>query len=402
MNYYEEFNIDPFLSIKEIEDILNSEKRKWTMRVNAADLEKRQLAEKKVQLISKAEKVFKDEESKREYDQELKERQKKRPEPEARGGQGSGPSMDWQKANRIAADLVNQNKLKEALKYARMARDLDPMHPESWNLIGVIEVKLNRRTDAINSYLKASQLDPNNLIILNNLGFNYLILNRLSEARSMAERAMNLNNKDERTIHLMSRLLIAEASYDESIELLERGLKLHPDSLNLKQAISDAYKEKAFSYCHYDRARKAYFIVEGDNIESIIKNFEKANEYYPSKELKNNIDWAKEHSEKSFDAKNKKLFIIPAIMLLYVRGIIGISVVLLITYIIYKASIKTAWQKNREEIFGEDYTIKKAGSVVKDMASFTGEKLKETKKVVEEKIDEEKSKGEEARAEKEE
>lgn len=68
MNFYEEFALDKQASIQEIQEKLNDLGRLWQKRINAPDIKKRQEAELILAQIAEAKAVFKDEESRREYD----------------------------------------------------------------------------------------------------------------------------------------------------------------------------------------------------------------------------------------------------------------------------------------------------------------------------------------------
>lgn len=71
-NYYEEFGISSELSLEEIQKHLVTERKKWSLRLNAADLDRRQKAEQKLNLLDEAVKVFIDDYSKKKYDAELR------------------------------------------------------------------------------------------------------------------------------------------------------------------------------------------------------------------------------------------------------------------------------------------------------------------------------------------
>ncbi len=70
-NYYELFSLDKSLGIDEINEKLHEEKKKQIGRQNAANLDKRQEAERLLAKIMEAENVFKNEASKSEYDKQL-------------------------------------------------------------------------------------------------------------------------------------------------------------------------------------------------------------------------------------------------------------------------------------------------------------------------------------------
>lgn len=77
VNYYEEFGLNPDMSSEEISAALFKEKKKWIIRQNASDMEKRQKAEKKIALIEEAVLVFADKLKRDQYDLKILKNQKK-------------------------------------------------------------------------------------------------------------------------------------------------------------------------------------------------------------------------------------------------------------------------------------------------------------------------------------
>ena len=71
VNYYEELELDPSMSSKDISEALFKIGQKWGRKQNSPDLERRQEAERKVLLINEAKMVFADEAKRRQYDAEL-------------------------------------------------------------------------------------------------------------------------------------------------------------------------------------------------------------------------------------------------------------------------------------------------------------------------------------------
>ena len=85
-NYYELFSLDKSLGINEINEKLHEEEKKQIGRQNAANIDKRQEAERLLVKIMEAENVFKNEASRSEYDKQLLESN--------RGKKGPGNKID--------------------------------------------------------------------------------------------------------------------------------------------------------------------------------------------------------------------------------------------------------------------------------------------------------------------
>ena len=71
-NYYRELNIAPTATEEEIKKAILRERRLWSNRTNAPDLERKQEAERKVALLANAEQVLLDPARKQQYDHALR------------------------------------------------------------------------------------------------------------------------------------------------------------------------------------------------------------------------------------------------------------------------------------------------------------------------------------------
>lgn len=71
INYYEEFNLNPNMSIEEINAALFEAKKTWSRKQNSPNLERRQEAERKVVEIDECSKILTDSDKRKQYDAEL-------------------------------------------------------------------------------------------------------------------------------------------------------------------------------------------------------------------------------------------------------------------------------------------------------------------------------------------
>lgn len=71
VNYYAELGLDRGASVEQLESELKALRKKWISRQNAADTDKRQKAERMVELIREATEILLDADKKKKYDKEL-------------------------------------------------------------------------------------------------------------------------------------------------------------------------------------------------------------------------------------------------------------------------------------------------------------------------------------------
>ncbi len=77
INYYEEFNLNPNMTIEEISAALFEEKKTWSRKQNSPNLERRQEAERKVVEIDECSNILTDEGKRKEYDEALRQEQQR-------------------------------------------------------------------------------------------------------------------------------------------------------------------------------------------------------------------------------------------------------------------------------------------------------------------------------------
>lgn len=81
INYYVELGLDPSMDEAALEKALRTLKKKWTTRTNAADLEKRQKAERMIALLNEASRILCNKEDRADYDRKLNREKNKQTAP---------------------------------------------------------------------------------------------------------------------------------------------------------------------------------------------------------------------------------------------------------------------------------------------------------------------------------
>jgi tetratricopeptide (TPR) repeat protein len=110
----------------------------------------------------------------------------------------------------IASELVESNRLAEAIEDCRKALEYSPCYPEAHNTLGAIYVKQEKYDEAIASYRKALECDPGYGDPCYGMANAYLKQKRYAEAESEAKEALRRN-----PIHLPSMYCLATALHNE-------------------------------------------------------------------------------------------------------------------------------------------------------------------------------------------
>ncbi|HZI52660.1 MAG TPA: tetratricopeptide repeat protein [Chitinophagaceae bacterium] len=121
---------------------------------------------------------------------------------------------------------------KEALEMLTVAIQADPMNPNLYFAQGTVYDKLNRKTEAGDSYKKAIELKPDYFEAYYNLGAMYF-----NEAAEMANKANDLKSNDEYNKAKKQ----FDAKFKEAQPYLEKAHELNPKDTNTMISLKQLY-----------------------------------------------------------------------------------------------------------------------------------------------------------------
>jgi len=136
----------------------------------------------------------------------------------------------------VAADLLNT-----ALEHLNRARELSPLNTDhTANLARAhrtwadSEPDLQARTEHLEEasalYAEATELSPNNAILMNEWGMTFASLGDAARARECYERSLALDDRYATTLLLLSDLAIGHEDWAAALPYLERASELSPSS----------------------------------------------------------------------------------------------------------------------------------------------------------------------------
>jgi tetratricopeptide (TPR) repeat protein len=193
------------------------------------------------------------------------------------GGSAGGRDPDAVAAVEAAAKLLGEEKYKEAVVEANKALKIDPTFPEAYIVKGEVLKKtedyqgaakafsdaLNFAPDAVAAYngrgeaymevgqidvaiddfRKAQERDPNNPVVLSNLG--HLLVNNAGDATNglrILTDAIALNDKDARAYRDRGLAHAQLSEFDESIADMKKAAEIEPDNYENYQMMAAIYQ----------------------------------------------------------------------------------------------------------------------------------------------------------------
>lgn len=142
-----------------------------------------------------------------------------------------GPPFATEDAARLlaaAGDALKRGALLEAELASRQVLSRHRDHPEALNLLGLVALGRDRRTDAIDAFRKAAGRSPKSAMIRCNLAFAYRADGRLEDAVREARHAARLD-PDLATAHTVIGTSLADLDRpEEALDPLLRALERQP------------------------------------------------------------------------------------------------------------------------------------------------------------------------------
>lgn len=154
---YAVVGVRPDAAAPDIETEIKKQFRVWNKRINSADLSKRQEAETRIALLSRAREILLDGERRAAYDRELAAHKARTPDVDSR--RPVSGADDWLAQ---ARHYIGVNDYPSAAYAAREARNTLGESPEVWQILSRANAGLGRFEDALYEARQAARFDPGN------------------------------------------------------------------------------------------------------------------------------------------------------------------------------------------------------------------------------------------------
>lgn len=140
--------------------------------------------------------------------------------------------------NNLASILMGQEKFDEAEELLRSTVARDPGYAMGWSNLAVIAQKLGRNREALESYDRALDIQPNDQRSLTNRGFLHLDLKEPAAAEADFRKALGITDRSAQARFGLGMALLEQGRNAEGTRELEAVLALDPNHARAREVLS--------------------------------------------------------------------------------------------------------------------------------------------------------------------
>lgn len=247
-DYYRALNIAPTTPENEIKKAILRERRLWSNRTNAPDLERKQEAERMVTLLANAEQILLDPIRKQQYDQAL--RMVPVGQPQVNRTNASD-QQDWIREGRR---FLSDGDIPNALYAATQATQVDGGNPEAWALSAQAKFRWGQIPDAVYEYKRAINLRPNEAKYYFDLGSVYESTEDWSAALQQYQWASRVEPMSTMYRASVGEMYFQLSRYQEAIATLKQCVAEAPENPTYREFLALAYCTGSYEHWTYVRA----------------------------------------------------------------------------------------------------------------------------------------------------
>lgn len=146
-----------------------------------------------------------------------------------------------QAINMLSVIAVKDRQLEQAEKFARMAIDVDNLHPDYQNSLGLALLAQERLDEAVEIFQAVLRRNSNYIDALINLG---KVEKKRGNSKEEIAFYLEAHTKQPEDMNILKELCITYQSLgkvDEAIEYLKKAIELHPSRMELLQNLAGLY-----------------------------------------------------------------------------------------------------------------------------------------------------------------
>lgn len=238
-DYYALLNVDRAASEDEIRKAIHREQRLWTNRTNSTDRTLQQEADRRIDLLDKAEDVLLDQAKRSNYDRELASQPKSESTRSVPEVGEAGNSVE------TARRLLEQGRIGDALYVAQAAADADPRDAEIWSILGRANHQFGETDRAIQCLKRAITLRPDLAQYQFDLGNIFESVRDWSSAAQCYERAIKVDRDVLMYRAAYGTALVNMGQSAAGIEVLEQCVQQEPDNASYQWFLAIGYADSA-------------------------------------------------------------------------------------------------------------------------------------------------------------
>ena len=161
---------------------------------------------------------------------------------------GIKPASGARNNQALASIFMRQNRLDSALVYARQAVEDDRQSAEAWAFLGAALEMKQDFAKAADAFQSSVNLNPNDALTQNHLGYNYLKSGQMEQALTACSRALQIDSTIIDIYTNLGNIYAALNQPDRAFEIMQRGYKnAEPDIAFLNNYAIALQKQNNYS-----------------------------------------------------------------------------------------------------------------------------------------------------------
>lgn len=129
---------------------------------------------------------------------------------------------------RQSVDLIQNNKLAEAIELLQGAVKKNSEDAEAWQYLGVALSRQGKIDDARRAYEQAVRLRPESPAPRTGLAHCFLLSGKLQEAEKEAQKALKLNPKSDEARYFLAAVRLNEGKTFDAVQEVEKAIEINP------------------------------------------------------------------------------------------------------------------------------------------------------------------------------
>jgi len=142
----------------------------------------------------------------------------------------------------LASELENQKSYEEGVRVIKKGLLVDEKNVDLLFRLGVVLDKMGKNEESLEEMRKILEIDPEHSDALNYIGYTYADQGiRLDEARDLIERALKIKPDSGYIVDSLGWVYYQEGRYEEALKHLEKAAVLVPDDPTVAEHLGDVY-----------------------------------------------------------------------------------------------------------------------------------------------------------------
>jgi curved DNA-binding protein CbpA len=352
-DYYEEFEISRELTIEGIHEALKEARKKWNARINAPNPEKRMEAERKLNLLSEADEIFKDEGSRKAYDAQLAREaasgKNDGPQPQA----DQGPSVDEREEALLIQieNLYESGSMDSVIARCNEAINAGIIHSERIYMYLIMAYIANKNVNEARATINTALSRFNNSVpfICTSIDYAIELIGDMGLAKEYLKDAIRREPDNPQVVLKEIKFFAYCGNREEAKRIADSYIEAHPEMPLLKVNVSNIFSNYSYHLIQNATSNAPYFNNKEESILAA-QSIKAAFDYNPTdynRQLMGKIGQMSALRIRFRRVAIGIVILMAAIYMLNCRSLYGL-IPGAIAMIMFASSFTSTWELNRE------------------------------------------------------